>query len=283
MGKTWHAGTSEDSSLLEPAGKGRTGRSDRMKVAALCVGALVALAGLLVCCHQFEFQDTVRFKSNLRAVGTDTSEARQLPLSAPKTPNVDSEGNYSACHVLIVMSSNTTHLAQLANHVADGARSVVTSEDNVRVRTATSASFEDVLWADAILLGSHVNNANVDHHMVAFINSWDFHADLSHKVGAAFVTSGGLSAGQELTMVNLLHSMMIFRMVIVGGEKWTSAFGASAVVGEPPFAKTKDDSYFPMDCSPTDPSTINAMFSEKAYGLGKRASEIAQSLGRGWK
>lgn len=98
-----------------------------------------------------------------------------------------------------------------------------------------------------------------------------------------FVTSGGMSAGEELTMVNLLHSMMIFRMIIAGGERWTSAFGASAVVSEGPFqpvAKVQNSGYqqFPTVCYPTDPDEIHEMFKDKAVGLGRRIATLASVL-----
>lgn len=79
-------------------------------------------------------------------------------------------------------------------------------------------------------------------------------------------------------MVNLLHSLMIFRMIIVGGERWTSAFGASAIVGEGPFEPAGQNSPetrdFPPICYPTDPDAIHDMFRDKAIGLG---SELLRS------
>lgn len=119
--------------------------------------------------------------------------------------------------------------------------------------------------------------------MAAFLSSWALSADLSRKVGAAFVTGAGLSAGEELTMVNLLHSMLVFRMVIVGGERWTSAFGASAVVGEGPFAPRADassrrDASFPSLCYSTDPDAVHPMFQDKAIGLGQRVASLAVVL-----
>lgn len=126
--------------------------------------------------------------------------------------------------------------------------------------------------------------------MAAFLSSWALSEDLSRKVGAVFVTGGGISAGEELTMVNLLHSLLIFRMVIVGGERWTSAFGASAVVAEGPFqprptAETEvgdgsGDALFPSLCYPTDPDAVHTMFKDKAEGLGRRVASVAALLRR---
>ncbi|OWZ15601.1 Flavodoxin [Phytophthora megakarya] len=118
--------------------------------------------------------------------------------------------------------------------------------------------------------------------MTKFLSDWLFTEDLSQKVGAVFVTSGGLSAGEELTMVNLLHSLMIFRMIIVGGERWTSAFGASAIVGEGPFEHVGENSPeqqdFPPVCFPTDPDSIHDIFKDKAIGLGERVATITTQL-----
>jgi multimeric flavodoxin WrbA len=118
--------------------------------------------------------------------------------------------------------------------------------------------------------------------MTAFLETWSLAEDLSSKVGAVFVTGGGISAGEELTMVNLLHSLLIFRFVVVGGERWTSAFGASAVVGEGPFeplAKTHPgDRDFPAICYPTDSDAVHALFRDKAVGLGERVASVASRL-----
>ncbi|RLN59302.1 hypothetical protein BBJ28_00012884 [Nothophytophthora sp. Chile5] len=191
---------------------------------------------------------------------------------------------------VLVVYSDGPHLSKLAAAVGIGARRVLGNETTtLRIRTLANASFaEDVLWADAVILGSHVVNANVEPKvMTEFLGAWSFSADLSHKLGAVFVTSGGLSAGEELTMVNLLHSLMIFRMIIVGGERWTSAFGASAIVGEGPFqpaARTSPTHRdFPSICYPTDPDSIHDMFKDKAIGLGERVASVAMLLRRAWR
>lgn len=67
-----------------------------------------------------------------------------------------------AARVLIVYAAGT-HLAKLARAVQEGVELVVSSADNLRVRTVENATFEeDVMWADAVVLGTHVINANVE-------------------------------------------------------------------------------------------------------------------------
>ncbi|RLN88314.1 hypothetical protein BBJ28_00009443 [Nothophytophthora sp. Chile5] len=217
-------------------------------------------------------------------------EQQQQPYPMQHTSQ-QSQGNWervkldgNGANVLIVYSDGP-HLSKLATAVGTGARRVLGNETTtLRIRTLANASFaEDVLWADAVILGSHVVNANVEP-KVAFGSILKLRV---HKLGAVFVTSGGLSAGEELTMVNLLHSLMIFRMIIVGGERWTSAFGASAIVGEGPFqpavrtSSTHRD--FPSICYPTDPDGIHDMFKDKAIGLGERVASVAMLLRRAWR
>ncbi|EEY60540.1 uncharacterized protein PITG_13259 [Phytophthora infestans T30-4] len=193
--------------------------------------------------------------------------------------------SHEAANVLIAYSDGP-HLSKLAAAVEIGARNVLGNESkSLRLRTLDNASFpNDVMWADAVILGTHVVNANVEPKMTKFMSEWSVTEDMSQKVGAVFVTSGGISAGEELTMVNLLHSLMIFRMIVVGGERWTSAFGASAVVGEGPFEpaghSSPEQRDFPPICYPTDADSIHDMFKDKAIGLGERAASIAIQLQR---
>lgn len=164
--------------------------------------------------------------------------------------------------VLIVYFSKNGHTKLMAEKVAEGARSV--DKTQVKLRPVKEASTTDLLEADAIILGSPVYNANVAPAMQEFINSWPFkNAPLKNKLGAAFTTAGGLSAGEELVQLNLLHSMLIFGMVVVGGESWKSAFGASAITGEKPF-KTEGDL-----------KKIDEQFLQKAQNLGRRVAKVS--------
>jgi NAD(P)H dehydrogenase (quinone) len=163
--------------------------------------------------------------------------------------------------VLITYHSETGNTKKMADYVERGARSV----EGVRVvvKTIQETTEEDLLGASAIILGSPVFNANAAPEVMDFMRNWPFEgAPLKDKLGAAFVTSGGMSAGEELTMVNLLHSMMVFGMITVGGDTWTSAFGASAITAEPPFAA----------------GLTHEAFLSKAEGLGRRVAELSKKL-----
>jgi NAD(P)H dehydrogenase (quinone) len=167
--------------------------------------------------------------------------------------------------VLVVYHSVGGHTRVMAEAVASGASSV--SETNVKLVSVAEASIDDVLAADAIIVGSPVYNANVAPAVQEFINRWPFeNAPLRDKIGAAFVSAGGMSAGEELTQLDILHSMLIFGMIVVGGPEWTQPFGASAVTDEPPFN------------SPSPDGPVASVFIKKAEALGKRVAELAAKV-----
>ena len=121
-----------------------------------------------------------------------------------------------------------------------------------------SAKTSDVKWADAVIIGSPVYNANTAPEIQKFINKWPFrNSPMKNKIGAAFVSAGGISAGEEIVLMNILKSMLIFGMIVVGGDDWQSSFGASAIVSETPFDKH-----------------VAENFINKAKQLGKRVAEI---------
>jgi NAD(P)H dehydrogenase (quinone) len=163
--------------------------------------------------------------------------------------------------VLIAYYSQTGHTRAMAEAVARGARSV--KNVNVKLLTVTEATTEELLKADAVIVGSPVYNANVAPEVASFMNRWPFDgSSMRDKIGAAFVSSGGISAGEELTQLNILHSMMVFGMIVVGGEDWRSAFGASAITGEKPFDQVVTG------------KDVAEEFEKKGEALGKRVAEL---------
>jgi len=165
-------------------------------------------------------------------------------------------------NVLIVYYSEQGHTKTLAEAVAKGARSA--GGVTVVLKTVAEATTPDVLAADAIIVGSPVYNANLAPEVQKFINSWPFEgAPLRDKIGAAFVTAGGFSAGEELVQMNILHAMLVFGMIVVGGPDWQQPFGASGIVGEQPFEMEKQA------------GKIDEQFLAKGRALGKRVAELA--------
>lgn len=142
--------------------------------------------------------------------------------------------------ILITYQSISGKTALMANAIAKGA--AIHDDITVILKPIDQTSTNDLLKADAIILGSPVHNANMSSDVLKFIESWSFEgAPLKNKIGAAFVSGGGISSGEELVQVSILHAMLVFGMVVVGGDDWTAPFGASAITNEAPFdTKTTD-------------------------------------------
>jgi NAD(P)H dehydrogenase (quinone) len=163
-------------------------------------------------------------------------------------------------NILIVYHSETGNTERLAQAVAEGAASA----DGVKVllKSVSDVSEKDLLNADAIIVGSPVYNANVSPQISAYIASWPFEGEpLKDKIGAAFATAGGISAGEEIVQMNILQSMLVFGMIVVGGPDWTQPFGASAITFEKPFDSGDGD-------------RIAVQFLEKGKALGRRVAEL---------
>ena len=169
--------------------------------------------------------------------------------------------------VLIAYYSKGGHTREMAEAVARGAQSV--RGVVVRLKNVAETTNEDLRGADAVIVGSPVYNANAAAEVISFINRWPFEGSpMKDKIGAVFVTGGGISAGEELTQVNILHSMLIFGMIVVGGPEWTEPFGASAITGEAPFERSEAG------------DAVAPAFLRKGEALGKRVADIAIRLSK---
>jgi NAD(P)H dehydrogenase (quinone) len=188
----------------------------------------------------------------------------KLPILAILLFFITSSFAQTQTKVLIAYYSKTGNTQKMAEAVAKGATSV--DGTIIILKSVEETTHDDLLQAHAIILGSPVYNANVAPKVQEFLSGWPFEgAPMKNKVGAAFVTAGGISAGEELTQMNILQSMLIFGMIVVGGPDWNSPFGASAIVGESPFDK---------------PEGIDQVFLKKGEDLGRRVAEIAIQLNK---
>lgn len=162
--------------------------------------------------------------------------------------------------VLVAYYSPTGKTKAMAEAVARGAES---SDIHVILKPVNEITQEELQQAGAIIVGSPVYNANIAPAVQEFINSWPFEGrPFKDKIGAAFVTGGGFSIGEEMVMLNILHSMLIHGMIIMGGEETEAAFGASAITGEGEFAG----------------KPVHEIFLLKAEGLGRRVAELLKKM-----
>lgn len=176
-------------------------------------------------------------------------------------PVLSADGS-DTTRIMVIFHSRTGNTAALAEAVARGAAAV----PGVRVTLASvdTVAPGDLAEADGLILGSPTHYGSMSAPMKVFIDAWyDAQVTLFDKVGGAFATGGGRTAGRELVVQALLTAMLNNGMVVVGPlyESW-GTFGASAMTA-PPDAGVGED--------------------ERAEGerLGKRVAEAAKRWAAG--
>ena len=163
--------------------------------------------------------------------------------------------------VLIAYHSVSGHTAKMAKSIQKGI--LESSDIKVILKSVNEVKLQELLAADAIVIGSPVYNANPSPEILSFIKTWPFEGQpLKNKLGAVFVTAGGFSSGEELVQSSLLHAMMVYGMIVVGGDDWRSSFGASGIHEEGKYQSKELDNYF----------------LEKGFRLGKRMAEVLAKM-----
>src|SRR5262245_44267697 len=135
--------------------------------------------------------------------------------------------------ILVLFDSKSGNVAQMAELVAEGARSIADTE--VRVRTVDDAKPDDVLWCEGLAVGSPTNMGILSWKMKRF---WDetmnpHWMDVDGKIACAFSSAGGWGGGMELACQSMLTVLMNFGFLVFGvtdyaGKKMTLHYGAVA-------------------------------------------------------
>ena len=161
--------------------------------------------------------------------------------------------------VLVTYHSATGNTEKMAQGVAEGAKAV--SGTSVVLKRVGEVIGDDLLSADAVIVGSPVYGGNMSGQVKTFFDNWGPKFGLGtatgkmrNKVGAAFATGGGVSGGKEVTMLTILVSMLSHQMIVIRG--------ASATTG------------------PDSPGIDEKEIAE-ARELGKRVAEVAALVKRG--
>jgi len=135
--------------------------------------------------------------------------------------------------ILITYYSASGNTEKMAKAVFEAA----SENDSVAVvlKTVNEVTKEDVESADGIIIGSPTYYANMAAPVKAFIDGWfEQKVVLFDKVGGAFATGGGRTAGREFVVASLLLAMLNNGMIVAGPhyESW-GTFGASAITAPP--------------------------------------------------
>ena len=165
--------------------------------------------------------------------------------------------------VLVAYHSVTGNTEKMAQAVAEGAKAV--SGTSVVLKRIADVAADDLSSSDALIVGSPVYFANMSGEVKTFFDNWSLKFGLfqdrkmRNKVGAAFATGMGVSAGKEFTIQSIFAAMFINQMIVVSGG---GGFGASATTG------------------PDSPG-VDEKELASARDLGKRVAEVAAVVKRG--
>ncbi len=129
--------------------------------------------------------------------------------------------------VLVIYDSRTGNTEKMADAVAEGVREV--EGVSIAVMNVEKAKLDDLLAADAIIMGSPTYYGNMSGRIKEFLDTtFNIHGKLKGKVGGAFTSSGGIACGAETTLLAMLQAMLVHGM-IVQGRPDDKHYGATAL------------------------------------------------------
>lgn len=139
--------------------------------------------------------------------------------------------------VLVLFHTKSGHTKRMAEEVVEGAKRI--DETEIRLRSVSEASIDDVRWCDGIALGSPTNMGSVAWEMKRFWDEVvaDAWSELDGRIGCAFSTQGGWGGGAELTCQTLNAILMNYGFLVFGitdfvAKQFTLHYGAT-LAGEP--------------------------------------------------
>ena len=116
--------------------------------------------------------------------------------------------------VLVVYFTRTGNTKAMAEIVADAAER---EGAEVVLKDVEETKADELLAYDAIVAGSPTYYGGMAGKLKDFFDSSvAHHGKLSGKVGAAFSSSANIGGGNETTVLNILHVMLVHGMIVQG-------------------------------------------------------------------
>jgi NAD(P)H dehydrogenase (quinone) len=161
--------------------------------------------------------------------------------------------------VLVLYYSSYGHIEQMAEAMAEGARSggaevaIRRVPETVPEEMAKGAHFKldqkaqvatiaELADYDAIIIGTGTRFGRMSSQMAAFLDQagglWAA-GKLNGKVGAAFTSTGSQHGGQETTLFSIITNLLHFGLIIVGlPYSFQAQMGTEKVKGGAPYGAT---------------------------------------------
>lgn len=144
--------------------------------------------------------------------------------------------------ILIIYATDYQNTFKMAEAVAVGVNSVANCVANLK--SAEQAGQDDLVNADALILGTPVHMGSPDWRVKKFIDAFCSHAWVKDmmvgRVGGVFASGsgfGGSGGGAEMAMLALLNNMAELGMILIPLPKSTPGY-AEAGLQWGPYART---------------------------------------------
>lgn len=116
--------------------------------------------------------------------------------------------------VLVIYYSRSGNTAKMAGYVEQGVKK---EGAEVVCKPVEKVQVKELLDYDGIIIGSPTYYGSISWEIKKLLDeSVEFHGKLAGKVGAAFSSAGNVGGGNETTILDILHAMLIHGMTIQG-------------------------------------------------------------------
>jgi NAD(P)H dehydrogenase (quinone) len=119
--------------------------------------------------------------------------------------------------ILIIYYSRTGNTKRMAEEIAKGV-----SKEKIpgELKRVEDVKVNDLLEYDGIIIGSPTYYGTMANPIKKLLDdSVRFHGELEGRVGGAFASSANVGGGNETTILDILHAMLIHGMVIRGDSQ----------------------------------------------------------------
>jgi len=138
--------------------------------------------------------------------------------------------------VLVIYYSKTGNTKRMAESIAEG---VNKESMEAIIKAVKDVNVDELLKYEAIIIGSPTYYGTMAAEIKRLLDdSVKFHGKLDGKIGAAFSSSANIAGGNETTILDILHAMLIHGMIIQG-DPLGDHYGPAAI-GEPDARATRE-------------------------------------------
>ena len=119
--------------------------------------------------------------------------------------------------ILIIYYSRTGNTKRMAEEIAKG---IDKEKIHRELKRVEDVKVNDLLEYDGIIIGSPTYYGTMASPVKKLLDdSVRFHGELEGKIGGAFASSANVGGGNETTILDILHAMLIHGMVIEGDSQ----------------------------------------------------------------